>query len=88
MITCYPYTGSKQAKITRNSAKIQYITRPDTFAQKDKYILHFADKQCQNEGVVGGKGHSLAILTSIITDDVCTRDTSALLAEEILLNTS
>lgn len=79
MITCYPYTGPKQAKIS----KIQHITRPDTFAQKDKYILHFADKQCQNEGVVGGKGCSLAILTSIITDDVRTWN-MLLLVEEIL----
>lgn len=83
MITCYPYAGSRQAETRRNLAKIRYITRPDTFARKeDRYILHFADKQCQNEGVVGGKGHSLAILTSIITDDVRSRDTS-LLAEEI-----
>lgn len=70
MITCCPYSGPRQAKTS--IAKIQHITRPDTFAQKDKYILHFNDKQCQNESVVGGKGYSLAILTSIMTDDVCT----------------
>lgn len=70
MITCCPYTGPRQAKTS--IAKIQHLTRPDTFAQKDKYILHFADKQCRNESIVGGKGYSLAILTSIITDDVCT----------------
>ncbi|KAL0121697.1 hypothetical protein PUN28_006885 [Cardiocondyla obscurior] len=67
MITCHPYTGSKQVK--NSIPKIQYITRPDTFAQKDAYILHFADKQCQNEDIVGGKGYSLAILTSILTDN-------------------
>ncbi|XP_011867776.1 PREDICTED: uncharacterized protein LOC105561966 [Vollenhovia emeryi] len=69
MITCYPYIGSRQASTKLGNAKIQHITRPDTFAQKDKYILHFADKQCQNEGVVGGKGYSLATLTSIVTDE-------------------
>ncbi|XP_012227531.1 rifampicin phosphotransferase-like [Linepithema humile] len=67
MITSYPYTGPKQTKTP--VAKLQYLTRPDTFAQKDKYILHFTDKQCQNENVVGGKGYSLAVLTSIVTDD-------------------
>lgn len=82
MITCYPYTGPKQAKIS--IAKIQHITRPDTFAQKDKYILHFANKQCQNEGVVGGKGYSLAILTSITTDDDVRTLNMLLVIEEIL----
>ncbi|XP_077282563.1 rifampicin phosphotransferase-like isoform X1 [Temnothorax americanus] len=67
MITCYPYTGPRQTKTL--IAKRQHITRPDTVAQKDKYILHFTDKQCQNEDVVGGKGYSLATLTSIVTDD-------------------
>lgn len=69
MITSYTYTGPKQIKTP--VAKIQHLTRPDTFTQKDEYILHFADKQCQNENVVGGKGYSLAVLTSITTDDVC-----------------
>ncbi|XP_018354545.1 PREDICTED: prodigiosin synthesizing transferase PigC-like isoform X2 [Trachymyrmex septentrionalis] len=67
MITCCPYTGPSQ--IQTSIAKIQRITRPDTFAQKNKYILRFDDTQCQNESVVGGKGYSLAILTSIDTDD-------------------
>lgn len=70
MIRCCPYTGPRQAPQDLSIAEIQHITRPDTFAQKDKYILHFADKQCQNECIVGGKGYSLAILTSITrTDD-------------------
>jgi len=69
MVTYCPYTGPSQIKTI---AKIQHITRPKTLAQKNKYILDFADKQCQNESIVGGKGYSLAILTSIITDDVCT----------------
>lgn len=68
MIACCPYTGSKQIKSP--DTKVQYLTRSDTFAQKDRYILHFADKQCQNENIVGGKAYSLAVLTSIITDDV------------------
>ncbi|XP_018056708.1 PREDICTED: uncharacterized protein LOC108692779 isoform X2 [Atta colombica] len=67
MITCCSYTGPRQ--IQTSITKIQRITQPDTFAQKNKYILHFDDKQCQNESVVGGKGYSLAILTSIDTDD-------------------
>ena len=70
MITCCSYTEPRQIQIS--ITKIQRITQPDTFAQKNKYILHFDDKQCQNESVVGGKGYSLAILTSIDTDDVCT----------------
>lgn len=68
MIVYRPYTGLKQIKIP--VSRVQYLTRPDTFAQRDKYILHFADKQCQNENIVGGKAYSLAVLTSIITNDV------------------
>ncbi|KYN05755.1 putative phosphoenolpyruvate synthase, partial [Cyphomyrmex costatus] len=68
MITCGPYTGPKQTQTS--IAKIQRITPPDAFMQNDKYVLHFDDKHCQNESVVGGKGYSLAILTSIDIDDV------------------
>lgn len=68
MIVHCPYTGPKQIKTP--IARIQPLTRPDTFTQKDKYILHFDDKQCQNESVVGGKGYSLAILTATVADDV------------------
>lgn len=64
-----PYTGSKQIMIP--VTRVQYLTRSDTFVQKDRYILHFADKQCQNEHIVGGKAYSLAVLTSIVTSDVC-----------------
>ncbi|XP_012537594.1 prodigiosin synthesizing transferase PigC isoform X1 [Monomorium pharaonis] len=71
MITYYPYSGPRQAKTLMT--KIQHITRPNTFTQKDKYILHFADKQCQNEKVVGGKGYSLAILTSMADDFIVPR---------------
>ncbi|XP_070152033.1 rifampicin phosphotransferase-like, partial [Polyergus mexicanus] len=67
MTMCCPYTGSKQIKIP--VIRVQYLTQPDTFAQKDRYILHFADKQCQNENIVGGKAYSLAVLTSVVTDD-------------------
>lgn len=68
MIMCCPYTEMKQIKIP--ISRVQYLTRPDTFAQKDRYILDFADKQCQNGSIVGGKAYSLAVLTSIITNDV------------------
>ncbi|XP_029168725.1 uncharacterized protein LOC114938804 isoform X2 [Nylanderia fulva] len=67
MIACYSYTGSKQ--INNSDTRVRYLTRADKFMQKDRYILHFADKQCQNENIVGGKAYSLAVLTSIITDD-------------------
>lgn len=50
--------------------RIQHLKRPETFVQKYSFVLDFADKQCQNESVVGGKGYSLATLTSIITNDV------------------
>jgi len=68
MIVCGPCTRVKQIKIPID--RVQYLTRPDTFGQKDRYILHFADKQCQNENIVGGKAYSLAVLASIITNDV------------------
>jgi len=68
MIMSHPYIGSSQDKTL--CTKTLYLTRPDTFAQKDKHTLLFNDKQCQNENIVGGKGYSLAVLTSIATDDV------------------
>lgn len=74
MIVCCPCTRATQIKRTDLPIdlpiyRIQYLTRIDTFAQKDRYIVHFADKQCQNENIVGGKAYSLAVLTSIITND-------------------
>lgn len=68
MITCYPYTGPNEMKAS--ITRIQPLKRPETFVQKSNFVLHFADKQCQNESVVGGKGYSLAALTSITTNDV------------------
>lgn len=67
MITCHTYTGPSEAKVP--VIKIQHMTRSETFAKKDSYVVHFADKQCQDESLVGGKGYSLAILTSITTND-------------------
>lgn len=72
MITSYPYTGPNETKVP--IARIQHLKRSETFMQKSNFVLHFADKQCQNENVVGGKGHSLATLTSITTSDVCIFD--------------
>lgn len=72
MITSYPSTGEIPfPQIVRRNQSTRSDTQKDKFTQKDKYILDFADKQCQNEKVVGGKGCSLALLTSIKTDDVC-----------------
>lgn len=70
MIMCYPYTGPSEVKAS--IARIPHLKRPDTFMHKYSFVLHFADKQCQNESVVGGKGYSLATLTSITTNDVRT----------------
>ncbi|EFN79325.1 Probable phosphoenolpyruvate synthase [Harpegnathos saltator] len=68
MIVCYPHrTGPNEMKVP--TARIQHLKRPETLMHRDNFVLHFADKQCQNESVVGGKGCSLAILTSIKTDD-------------------
>jgi len=69
MITCHPYDGPTQDKTPKSTQKL-YLTRADTFAQKDKYTLLFSDKQCQNVNFVGGKGYSLAVLTSVATNDV------------------
>ncbi|XP_014470247.1 PREDICTED: putative phosphoenolpyruvate synthase isoform X3 [Dinoponera quadriceps] len=65
MIVCYPYTGPNEMRTP--IARIQHLKRPETL--KCSFVLHFADKQCQNESVVGGKGYSLATLTSITTND-------------------
>ncbi|XP_076168383.1 rifampicin phosphotransferase-like isoform X2 [Ptiloglossa arizonensis] len=62
MQLCHPYNGPYQAK---TSAKLQYLKQPYTYIQKNDYIIHFNNKNCQNENVVGGKGFSLAMLTSI-----------------------
>lgn len=67
MQLCHPYNGPYQAK---TSAKLQYLKQPYTYIQKNDYIIHFNNKNCQNENVVGGKGFSLAMLTSIKDADV------------------
>lgn len=33
--------------------------------QKNDYVIYFNDGKCQNENIVGGKGYSLAMLTSV-----------------------
>lgn len=70
MIMCYPYVGPNKMKAP--IARIQRLKRPKTFMDNYNFVLHFTDKQCQNENVVGGKGCSLATLTSVTTTDVCT----------------
>ncbi|XP_076242647.1 rifampicin phosphotransferase-like isoform X2 [Calliopsis andreniformis] len=34
-------------------------------SDKTNYVVHFDDARCQNENIVGGKGFSLAVLTSV-----------------------
>ena len=37
--------------------------------QRNDYVVYFNDGKCQNENIVGGKGFSLAMLTSVIDTD-------------------
>lgn len=67
MILCCLHAEPSEMKFP--IMKTQYLRRSETFAQKNNYVIHFTDKQCQNESLVGGKGYSLAFLTSIVTDD-------------------
>ncbi|CAL7941056.1 unnamed protein product [Xylocopa violacea] len=57
-----PYNGPCQAQPNR---QLQFLKQPSTSVQRDDYVVHFDDRKCQNENIVGGKGFSLAMLTSI-----------------------
>ncbi|XP_053982218.1 putative phosphoenolpyruvate synthase isoform X1 [Hylaeus volcanicus] len=62
MLLCHSYNGPFQVKVP---AKLQYLKPLPSHVQKNDYVVHFNDVKCQNEEIVGGKGFSLAMLTSI-----------------------
>ncbi|XP_076758037.1 rifampicin phosphotransferase-like [Xylocopa sonorina] len=57
-----PYNGPCQAEPSR---QLKFLKQPSVHVQRDDYVVHFDDSKCQNENIVGGKGISLAMLTSI-----------------------
>ncbi|XP_017878509.1 uncharacterized protein LOC108624053 isoform X2 [Ceratina calcarata] len=61
-----PYDGPCEKK-TR--PQLQFLKSIDTYVQKNDYVVRFDDGKCQNESIVGGKGLSLAMLTSIKNAD-------------------
>lgn len=61
------YNGSYKAKV---HPPIQLLKQPSISVQRNDYVVYFNDGKCQNENIVGGKGFSLAMLTSVIDTDV------------------
>ncbi|CAK9798813.1 Probable phosphoenolpyruvate synthase [Anthophora quadrimaculata] len=56
------HNGSCQEKI---HPPLQFLKQLNTLVQRKDYVVYFNDGKCQNENIVGGKGFSLAMLTSI-----------------------
>lgn len=50
---------------TKTHVELPLLKQINTYAQQDDYIIYFNDGKCQNENIVGGKGFSLAVLTSV-----------------------
>ncbi|XP_043262878.1 uncharacterized protein LOC122403425 isoform X1 [Colletes gigas] len=67
MQLCYPYDGPCQAKTHTIFPSLKQLR---TCVQTNDYVVHFNDENCRNENTVGGKGFSLATLTSINDADV------------------
>lgn len=63
----HPYTGSYQAK---PPTKLSRLRQPYSHVDRTDYIARFDDGKCENESIVGGKGFSLAVLTSVKDTDV------------------
>ncbi|XP_043593465.1 putative phosphoenolpyruvate synthase [Bombus pyrosoma] len=60
------YNGSYKAKV---HPPLQLLKQPSISVQRNDYVVYFNDGKCQNENIVGGKGFSLAMLTSVIDTD-------------------
>ncbi|XP_012151249.2 rifampicin phosphotransferase isoform X1 [Megachile rotundata] len=57
-----PYSGPCDTKVPK---QLELLKQPNTSVQKSNYVIYFNDEKCRNENIVGGKGFSLAVLTSI-----------------------
>ncbi|KZC06953.1 putative phosphoenolpyruvate synthase [Dufourea novaeangliae] len=63
---CHSYNGLYKGKAP---PKLQYLKQPYVHVERSDYVVRFDDGKCQNENIVGGKGFSLAVLTSIKDGD-------------------
>nr|XP_033335148.1 putative phosphoenolpyruvate synthase [Megalopta genalis] len=59
---CNSYDGPSQ---TTPSRKLQLLKQLHVHLERSDYVVFFDNVKCQNENITGGKGFSLAILTSI-----------------------
>lgn len=64
---CHPYDGPCPPK---TPVKLRHLKQVHAHVERTDYVLHFGDEKCRNENIVGGKGFSLATLTSIEDTDV------------------
>ena len=63
---CHPYDEPCQAK---TPVKLRHLKQVHAHVERTDYVLHFDDEKCRNENIVGGKGFSLAMLSSIEDTD-------------------
>lgn len=56
------YSGPHKGKTI---VPLQLLKQLSSAVQKNDYVIYFNDGKCQNENIVGGKGYSLAMLTSV-----------------------
>ncbi|KAK1124993.1 hypothetical protein K0M31_006330 [Melipona bicolor] len=56
------YNGPHKGKTI---VPLQLLMQLSSAVQKNDYVIYFNDGKCQNENIVGGKGYSLAMLTSV-----------------------
>ncbi|KOC62505.1 Cleft lip and palate transmembrane protein 1-like protein [Habropoda laboriosa] len=61
-----PYNGPCQGKV---HSPLQFLKQVNMLVQRKDYVVYFNDRKCQNENIVGGKGFSLAMLTSVQNAD-------------------
>ncbi|OAD52987.1 putative phosphoenolpyruvate synthase [Eufriesea mexicana] len=54
---------------TKTHTELSLLKQINTNVQQDDYIIYFNDGKCQNENIVGGKGFSLGVLTSVRNAD-------------------
>ncbi|XP_033208462.1 putative phosphoenolpyruvate synthase isoform X2 [Belonocnema kinseyi] len=63
------WTPQKRNFSKQNSSELSNSLRPNLMKVSTNFVLSFREETCQNEELVGGKGSSLALLTSIETNE-------------------
>lgn len=69
MFLCYPEKAF--ASSTANISETSFPLHSPQVFDVETFTVSFRNEICQNEELVGGKAKSLALLSSIETNDVC-----------------